>query len=92
MQHHSSDHLQDHASYSGNDSVMVGDGSFLPITHVGSSSMSTTSCSLPLTNVLVCPAIQKFLLSVSKLCDDFPCGVYFDNEKVCVLDNSHSKC
>ncbi|XP_010479820.1 PREDICTED: uncharacterized protein LOC104758627 [Camelina sativa] len=35
--------LQQSQPYHGNDSVMVGDGSFLPITHTGSTSIASTS-------------------------------------------------
>lgn len=77
--------------YSGPENVMVGNGEFLPITHVGQSSLSTPSGKLPLQDVLVCPNIQKPLLSISKLCDDVPCGVYFDSNQVCVVDKSNQK-
>lgn len=36
-------HLQQSQPYKGNDSVMIGDSSFLPITHTGSSSIASTS-------------------------------------------------
>ncbi|XP_010496670.1 PREDICTED: uncharacterized protein LOC104773723 [Camelina sativa] len=51
--------------YTGSDSVMVGDGTFLPITHTGSASIASTSGNLPLKDVLVCPNIARSLLSVS---------------------------
>lgn len=66
----SAHHLQQSQPYVGSDSVMVGDGAFLPITHVGSTNLPSSSGSLPLNEVLVCPSITKSLLSVSKLCDD----------------------
>lgn len=70
---------------------MVADGTFIPITHVGSITLYTTSGKLPLNDVLVCPTIQKPLLYVSKLCDEYPCGVYFDADNVCVLDKQTQK-
>ena len=78
--------LQDVTTYEGNDTVQVGDGTYLPITHVGSATITSCKGTLPMNEVLVCPEIQKSLLSVSKLCDDYPCGVYFDSKKVCVID------
>ncbi|KFK30733.1 hypothetical protein AALP_AA6G020200 [Arabis alpina] len=36
-------HLQQACSYTGSDSVMVGDGNFLPITHTGSASLASSS-------------------------------------------------
>lgn len=78
--------LQRTDPYHGNDTVMVADGTFLPISHVGSANFPSTTGNITLNEVLVCPDIQKFLLSVSKLCEDYPCGVYFHKSKVCVID------
>ena len=78
--------LQTAHPYEGQDAVMVGDGAYLPITHVGSSNITSTAGTIPLNEVLVCPDIKKSLLSVSKLCEDFPCGVYFDVQHVYVID------
>ncbi|KAG7584280.1 Reverse transcriptase RNA-dependent DNA polymerase [Arabidopsis suecica] len=72
--------------YEGNDSVIVGNGDFLPITHIGSIALPGLTGTLPLKDVLVCPEIAKSLLSVSKLTDDYPCKIEFDNESVCVKD------
>ena len=85
----STTNLQSATPYGGNDTVMVGDGAFLPITHVGSTTIS--SGKLPLNDVLVCPEMQKSLLSVSKLCDDYPCGVFFDANRVCIIDLNTQK-
>lgn len=65
---------------------MVVDDNCLPITHVGSGNLYVSTCSLPLNDVLVCPSIKKPLLSVSKLCEDYPCGVFFDAYKVYIMD------
>lgn len=60
-------HLQQCQAYGGSDTVMLGDGNFLPITHTGSTNLQTLSGNnLPLKDVLVCSDIAKFLLSVSK--------------------------
>lgn len=59
--------------YLGNDQVIVGNGDFLPITHVGSVDLHTPQGTLlPLNDVLFCPEITKNLLSVSKLTSDYP--------------------
>lgn len=76
--------LQTSQPHNGSDSVIVGNGDFLPITHVGSIALPAISGTLPLNDVLVCPEITKSLLSVSKLTDDYPCKFEFDNESVCV--------
>ncbi|KAG7578201.1 Integrase catalytic core [Arabidopsis thaliana x Arabidopsis arenosa] len=78
--------LQSAAQYDGDDAVLVGDGTYLPITHIGSTTINSSKGKIPLNEVLVVPNIQKSLLSVSKLCDDYPCGVYFDANKVCIID------
>lgn len=72
--------------YNGSETIMAADGNCLPITHVGSANLSVSSGSLPLHDILVCPSVQKPLLSVSKLCEDYPCGVFFDSHKVYILD------
>lgn len=82
----SAQHLDDVHDYNGGDQVMVGNGDFLPITHVGSASISSGSGTLLLLDVLVCPEITKSLLSVSKLTDDYPCEFTFDATTVCVKD------
>ncbi|CAA0841807.1 Unknown protein [Striga hermonthica] len=61
-------------SYSGNSSVIVGNGSNLSISHIG-------SCRLPngmrLNDVLVVPHLTKNLVSISKLTSDLPVDVVF---------------
>lgn len=74
--------------YYGSDSVMVGDGNYLPITHVGSAELASTSGKLPLRDVLVCPDIAKSLLSVSKLTSDYPCSFKFDCDGVRIKDKA----
>ena len=72
--------------YNGPEHIMVDDGNFLPITHVGSTTLTTDTGSLPLNDVLICPSMQKSLLFVSELCGDYPCGVFFDSNAVYVID------
>ena len=55
--------------YLGDDSVMIGDGSGLPITHTGSISLPSTARNLFLNNVLCVPNIKKNLISVYRLCN-----------------------
>ena len=78
--------LQSSEPYLGNYQVIVGNGDFLPITHVGSVALQTPTCILPLVDVLVCPNIRKSLPSVAKLTSDYPCELNFDNESVLVKD------
>ncbi|KAG7594152.1 Reverse transcriptase RNA-dependent DNA polymerase [Arabidopsis thaliana x Arabidopsis arenosa] len=79
--------LQQSQPYQGHDSVMVGNGDFLPITHIGTIPLQTLSGKpLPLNDVLVCPDVARNLLSVSKLCSDYPCSFKFDSDGVRVKD------
>ena len=83
--------LQQSQPYGGSDTVMVGNGDFLPITHTGSAILPGSSGNLPLNDVLVCPNIGKSLLSVSKLTRDYPCSVDFDCDYVRVTDKATKK-
>lgn len=87
----STEQLQNVHPYEGKDAIMVGDGAYLPITHVGSTTLASPTGNLPLHDVLVVPTMQKSLLSVSKLCDDLSCGVYFDSNAVYVIDPKNQR-
>nr|BAA78425.1 polyprotein [Arabidopsis thaliana]BAK41505.1 polyprotein [Arabidopsis thaliana]BAK41506.1 polyprotein [Arabidopsis thaliana]BAK41508.1 polyprotein [Arabidopsis thaliana]BAK41509.1 polyprotein [Arabidopsis thaliana] len=58
-----------HQPYTGGDDVMVVDGSTIPISHTGSTSLSTKSRPLNLHNILYVPNIHKNLISVYRLCN-----------------------
>lgn len=77
--------------YHGSYTVMIGDSSFFPITHIGSANLASSSGNLPLKDVLVCPDIAKSLLSVSKLTSDYPCTFKFDSNEVRVKDKETKK-
>ena len=80
-----SSQLHSSEPYIGNDQVIVGNGDFLPITHVGFIALHTPQGTmLPLDDVLACPEITKNLLSVSKLTKDYPCEFTFDSDHVFV--------
>uniref|UniRef100_A0A2N9H9U6 Retrovirus-related Pol polyprotein from transposon TNT 1-94-like beta-barrel domain-containing protein n=1 Tax=Fagus sylvatica TaxID=28930 RepID=A0A2N9H9U6_FAGSY len=78
--------LSDLKPYVGSDSVMVGNGHQLPITHTGNAHIFPTDSSLSLNNVLVVPDIKKNLLSVSQLTCDYPCYFLFDNHGFVIKD------
>ena len=63
--------------YTGNGTIVIGDGSHHPISHTGNVSLSLPESQLPLSNVLLTPAIQKNILSVSKLVDETNSSVEF---------------
>ncbi|OMO84630.1 Reverse transcriptase, RNA-dependent DNA polymerase [Corchorus capsularis] len=66
--------------YGGTDELFVGNGTGLPITHAGSSTLTTSARSFKLHNVLCVPDANTKLVSVSKFCQQnhvscefFPC-------------------
>lgn len=59
-------------------SVIIGNGSFLPITHTSTHSVPTKFHPLTLRNVLVVPHIIKNLISIRRLTFDNHCPVKFD--------------
>ena len=58
--------------------ITVGDGSSMPITHVGHAAFPSNSMPLYLSNVLVSPDIIKNLVSVRSLTRENPVIVEFD--------------
>ena len=62
------ENLSLHSPYSGSDDVMIGDGTNLPITHTGSTHLSSPTSSFTLSNVLCVPTMQRNLISVYQFC------------------------
>ncbi|KAM1797964.1 hypothetical protein ACFX12_032087 [Malus domestica] len=58
------------APYQGSDNITIGNGSSLPIKHIGSTALNTADHSLVLSKVLHVPNIARNLLSVKQLCAD----------------------
>lgn len=65
--------------YSGTDSVIIGDGSSMPILAIGDSCVKQKSSVLPLNDVLLVPNLTKNLLSVSQLTKQYPVNCEFTN-------------
>ena len=63
--------------YHGTDSVLIGDGSGLSISHTGSLSLPTLKHQLQLNNILCVPNIKKSLISVYRLCNANKVSVEF---------------
>ena len=63
--------------YTTQDNLTIGNGQTLPITHIGTSLIPSSSSSLQLHNVLRVPSIASNLASVQKLCHDNNCWCYF---------------
>lgn len=66
-----------HQPYNGDDTVLIGDGSGLSITHTGSLSLPSSSRNLTLNHVLCVPNIQKNLISIYRLCNADKVSVKF---------------
>lgn len=62
--------LHDSSPYNGNETVLDGNRSFIPITHIGSSSFTLGSRQFKLNNVLYVPSIKKNLISASQFTQD----------------------
>ncbi|KAL9241610.1 hypothetical protein vseg_015702 [Gypsophila vaccaria] len=77
-----------HSPYDGNDELIIGDGSSLPISHIGSFSISLSSASLNFSNVLYVPSISRNVLSVSQFCHDNDALVEFTNSCFLIKDKS----
>ncbi|KAG8379883.1 hypothetical protein BUALT_Bualt07G0135600 [Buddleja alternifolia] len=74
--------------YKGFDAVMVGNGEFMNITHVGDTQVNYDGHEIPLRNVLLVPNIKKNLLSVSQLTTDMPYEFEFDGNGFVIRDRS----
>ncbi|RVW92225.1 Retrovirus-related Pol polyprotein from transposon RE1 [Vitis vinifera] len=57
-----------HSPFDGTDEIMIGDGSGLPISHIGSISLTTPSHSFTLSNVLCVPTMKRNLIYISQFC------------------------
>ena len=66
--------------------IIVGDGSTLPITHVGHTLFPSNSMPISMSNILVSPHLIKNLVSVKSLTRENPVTVEFDGLGFCVKD------
>uniref|UniRef100_A0A2N9I9W7 Integrase catalytic domain-containing protein n=1 Tax=Fagus sylvatica TaxID=28930 RepID=A0A2N9I9W7_FAGSY len=67
-----------HSEYEGPDEVVIGDGTGLNVTHVGSTHLSTPSKTFALTDLLCVPSINRNLISVHKFTSSNNCSVEFN--------------
>ena len=69
--HHVTSDLQNlslHSESTGHGDIMIGDGTGLPITHTGFSTLQSSHNSFRLHNVLYVPSMKRNLISVSQFC------------------------
>ncbi|KAL4354296.1 hypothetical protein GQ457_06G022450 [Hibiscus cannabinus] len=81
-----SSNLHSGTVYRGNDSLLMGNGSGVAISHVGQGFLFTNSRPLVLQNMLHVPAIRKNLLSVSQLARENNVYFEFHPHGCCVKD------
>jgi histone deacetylase 1/2 len=74
--------LNNVAPYQASDSVQVGNGHHLKITHIGNTILGL----LKLNNVLLIPELAAHLLSIYQLCKQNNCSVWFD-EFMCIIQD-----
>jgi hypothetical protein len=67
-------------------SVLIEDGSSMPILAIGDTFIKQKTSALPLNNVLLVPNLTKNLLSVSQLTNQFPVNCEFSNVDFCVKE------
>ncbi|KAK0572541.1 hypothetical protein LWI29_033229 [Acer saccharum] len=87
--HHMTSDLQNlslHSEYGGTEDIMVGDGKTIPITHTGSTSLSTPTNTFHLKHVLCSPHISQNLVSVSQFCSHNNTSVEFFPDYFLVKD------
>jgi hypothetical protein len=77
--------------YTGNDTVHIGNGTYLSILHTGSATLLTNYHALQLSNVLHVPLITKNLLSVSQLTRDNNIFVEFSHTNCFIKDQATEK-
>ena len=78
--HHMTSDLQNlslHSEYGGTEDIVVGDGKTIPITHTGSTSLTSPTKSFSLNHVLCSPQITQNLVSVSQFCSHNNASVEF---------------
>lgn len=76
--------------YGGNETIKVGNGNVLPISHVGLCNLTSNAGSLNLKNVLCASNITKNLISVSKLAQDNIIFIEFHVD-YCLVNDIHGQ-
>ena len=73
-------------TYKGGDSLYVGNGDSLDITHIGEGDIYTENGKLKLKNILIVPEIKKNLQSIGQLTQDNACNIIFSTNNFVVKD------
>lgn len=75
-------------TYSGSDNITIGNGTSLPISHIGEVPVNTVYGPLILSNVLHVPDMKKNLLSISHFIEDHDCIFQFTSQDFAVVSRS----
>lgn len=78
-------------NYTGTDSLQIGNGAGLHIENIGSSSLSFSSHSILLLDILHVPTFSKNLISISKLLQDNPSLTLAFSSSSCLFKDIHTK-
>ncbi|KAF3781256.1 Retrovirus-related Pol polyprotein from transposon TNT 1-94 [Nymphaea thermarum] len=80
-------HLENKQAYSGPESVMVGNGKFLPISHIGDLQVNIQRTDFLLKNSLHVPKIAHNLISVGRFTSDNNCNFEFTPSEFMIKDH-----
>ena len=75
-----------HTPYDGTEELIIGDGTGLHISHIGSLTISYVSHSITLNNVLFVPSMSRNVVSISQLCRDNNASIEFLSHSFVVKD------
>lgn len=75
-------------TYSGSDNITIGNGTSLPISHIGEVPVNTVYGPLILSNVLHVPDMKKNLLSISHFIEDHDCIFQFTSQDFAAVSRS----
>ena len=70
----------------GSETITIGNGQELPITHIGNGELRTLTHNFRLDNILRVPDLASNLLSIHKLCLQNSAFCYFDAHKFLIQD------
>lgn len=76
-----------HHPYDGTEEIVIGNGAGVPITHIGSLTLPTTSSKLiHLSNILCAPTMTRNIISISQLCADNNLLIEFSSDSFLMKD------
>lgn len=79
--------LENLRPYNGSDHILVGNGDFLHITHIGDATIGSGSSWIILHNVLLVPELERNLLFIRQLTFDYIVNYEFSNNGFVIKDH-----